>query len=219
MFSPLKLRRALEVFPKKYMKDFNDFWIWKNKVDNQYTSILDDKYLETTHTKLYKILKGWWTYRKGKNSDPSKTLKESLKTIRNDYDQIQKKTLLNFKDIPRDKLQTMWHEFGRVKEYEGETNVEGDYYAIAATKPLMLLWGQTLAFDTRVRRNLHGEHDVSELDFKMGFSNWYRVMSSLSVELKESPDFIREVQSISKEIYGEVAVVPYGRFLDIYFWV
>jgi hypothetical protein len=43
-------------------------------------------------------------------------------------------------------------------------------------------------------------------------------MSSLSVELNESPDFIREVQQISKDLYGEDAVVPYGRYLDIYFW-
>jgi len=219
MFDPLKLRHAFDVFPKKYMKDFNDFWVWKSQMENQDTSILDDKYFKTTYTKLYAILKRWQTYRNGKNSNPSKTLKESLKNIRNDYDQIRKNTLLNFKDIPRDKLQTIWHELGRVKEYEGETNEEGEYYAIAATKPLLLLWGQTLAFDTRVRRNLPHEFDVSALDFKMSFSKWYRVMSSLGIELNDSPEFIQEVQEMSKKIYGEVAVIPYGRFLDIYFWM
>ena len=219
MFDPLKLRHALDVFPKKYMKDFNDFWIWKNKVESQDTSILDDKYIETTHTTLYEILKGWQTYRKGNNSNPSKTLKISLKNMRNDYDQIRKYTLLNFKDISEFKLRMMWHELGRVKEYEGETNESGDYYAVAVTKPLLLLWGQTLAFDTRVRRNLPRIHRVSAPDFRMGFSKWYGVMSSLSIELNESPEFIQEVQTISKEIYGEAAVIPYGRFLDIYFWI
>jgi hypothetical protein len=201
------------------MKDFNDFWIWKNKVENQDTSILDDKYFETTYIKLNKILKGWQTYRNPKNFNPSKTLKISLKNMRNDYDQIRKYTLLNFKDISEFKLRMIWHELGRVKEYEGETNEGGDYYAVAITKPLLLLWGQTLAFDTRVRRNLPRIHGVSALDFKMGFSKWYGVMSSLSVELNESPEFIKEVQKISKELYGEAAFIPYGRFLDIYFWI
>jgi hypothetical protein len=219
MFDPLKLRRALEVFQPEYMKDFNDFWIWKNKVENQDTSILDDKYIEATHTTLYQILKGWQTYRNGKNSNPSKTLKISLKNMRNDYDQIRKSTLLNFKDTSEFKLRMIWHELGRVKEYEGETNESGDYYAVAVTKPLLLLWGQTLAFDTRVRRNLPQTHRVSAPDFRMGFSKWYGVMSSLSIELNDSPEFIQEVQERSGEIYGEAAIIPYGRFLDLYFWV
>jgi hypothetical protein len=219
MFDSLKLRRALEVFPKKYLKDFNDFWILKNKVESQNASILDDKYLETTHTKLYKILKSWQTYRRGINSDSSKTLKISLKNMRNDYDQIRKYTLLKFREIPDFRLRMIWHELGRVKEYEGETNEGGDYYAIAVTKPLLLLWGQTLAFDTRVRRNLPRRHRISAPDFKMGFSKWYGVMSSLSVELNESPEFIKEVQTISKQFYGEAVAIPYGRFLDIYYWI
>jgi len=219
MFDPLKLRHAFEFFTKKYMKDFNDFWIWKNKVESQDTSILDDKYFDTTFIRLYGILKGWQTYRNGKNSNPSKTLRISLKNMRKDYDQIRKYTLLNFRDISEFKLRMMWHELGRVKEYEGETNESGDYYAVAVTKPLLLLWGQTLAFDTRVRRNLPRIHRVSAPDFKMGFSKWYGVMSSLSIELNESPEFIQEAQERSKEIYGEAAVIPYGRFLDLYFWV
>jgi len=219
MFDPLKLRHAFKVFPKKYMKDFNDFWVWKNKVENQDTSILNDEYIETTHTMLYKILKGWQTYRPEMNFDPSKTLKISLKNMRNDYDLIRNYTLLNFKEIPGFKLRMIWHELGRVKEYEGETNEGGDYYAIAVTKPLLLLWGQTLAFDTKVRGNLPRRLGVSALDFRMGFSKWYGALSSLSVELKESPEFIKEVQLKSKEFYGEAAVIPYGRFLDIYFWI
>jgi hypothetical protein len=219
MFDPLKLRHSFKVFPKKYMKDFNDFWIWKNKVESQDTSILYDQYFDTTFTRLYEILKGWQTYRKGKNSNPSKTLKISLKNMRNDYDQIRKYTLLNFKDISEFKLRMMWHELGRVKESEGETNESGDYYAVAVTKPLLLLWGQTLAFDTRVRRNLPRIHRVSAPDFRMGFSKWYGVMSSLSIELNESPEFIQEVKEKSKEIYGEFAEIPYGRFLDLYFWI
>ena len=219
MFDPLKLHHALDVFPKKYMKDFNEFWIFKNQIESQDTSILDDKYLKITHTKLYKILERWQTYRNGKNSNPPKTLKISLKNMRNDYDQILKYTLLNFKNISEFKLRMMWHELGRVKEYSGETNESGDYYAVAVTKPLLLLWGQTLAFDTRVRRNLPRIHRVSAPEIRMGFSKWYGVMSSLSIELNESPEFIQEVQKISKEIYGEAAVIPYGRFLDIYFWI
>jgi hypothetical protein len=219
MFDSLKLHRALESFPIKYLQDFNDFWILKNKVENQDTSILDDKHIDVTHTTLYKILKRWQTYHPEINSDPSKTLKISLKNMRNDYEQIRKYTLLNFKDIPEFTLRMIWHELGRVKEYEGETNEGGDYYAIAVTKPLLLLWGQTLAFDTRVRRNLPRRHRVSALDFKMGFSKWYGVMSSLSVELNESPEFIKEVQIISKEWFGESAATPYGRFLDIYYWM
>jgi hypothetical protein len=219
MFDPLKLRHALDVFPKKYMKDFNDFWTWKNQIENQDTPILDDEHLETTNTKLYEVLKGWQTYRNGKNNNPSKTLKISLKNMRTDYEQMRKYTLLNFEDISEFRLRMLWHELGRVKENEGATNEGGDYYAVAVTKPLLLLWGQTLAFDTRVRRNLPRRLGLSAPDFKMGFSKWYGVMSSLSVELNESPEFIREVQKVSKEIYGEAAVIPYGRFLDVYFWI
>ena len=139
MFDPLKLRHAFKVFTNKYMKDFNDFWIWKTKVESQDASILDDEYFDTTFTRLYEILKGWQTYRNGKNSNPSKTLKISLKNVRNDYNQIREYTLLSFKDVSEFKLRMMWHELGRVKEYEGETNESGDYYAVAVTKPLLLL--------------------------------------------------------------------------------
>ena len=218
MFDPLKLRHALDVFPKKNIKDFNDFWIWKSQTENQDISILDDEHIEATNTKLYEILNGWQTYRNGKNNNPSKTLKISLKNMRADYDQIRKDTLLNFKNISEFGLRMIWHELGRVKEYEGETNEGGDYFAVAVTKPFLLLWGQTLGFDTRVRRNLPRRLGLSAPDFRMGFSKWYVVMSSLSVELNESTEFIREAQKISKELYGEDAVIPFGRYLDLYFW-
>ena len=219
MFDPLKLRRAMKSFDPKYLLDFNDFWLWKNQIENQSNSILDDDFIETTHTKLYKILKGWQTYRNGNNSDSSKTLKISLKNMREDYDQIRKYTLLNFKDIPEFELRMIWHELGRVKEYEGETNEGGDYYSVAVTKPLLLLWGQTPAFDTNVRKNLPRRYGVSGMSFRMGFSKWYEVLSLLSAELKESLGFIDAVQKLSLELYGETAVIPYGRFVDIYYWV
>ena len=66
-------------------------------------------------------------------------LKDSLKRIADDYDQIRSYSLLEFKLTPERPLRKIWHELGRIKEPDGKRNPFGEYFVVAITKPLMLL--------------------------------------------------------------------------------
>lgn len=187
-------------------------------MEDEVSSVLDEDHRNEAFKRLVKILPKWQTYRNGANDSPYRTLKESLKNISGAYNEIRKYSLLEFNEIPLKSLQHIWHEFGRVKEFEGKTNTNGVYYAIAACKPLLLLWGQTPAFDTKVRENFPREYGVKKLYFRMPFKQWYSVMTRISDDLNKRPDCIEAMEEMSHERYGEDKLIPYGRYLDIYYW-
>jgi hypothetical protein len=118
------------------------------------TCLLDKDHIRETYARLSSILPKWQTYRNGENGSPLKTLGESLQNISGAYDAIRGYSLLEFENIPEEPLRKIWHELGRVKEYEGQMNEEGNYYAIAVCISLLLIWGQTPAFDSNVRKNM-----------------------------------------------------------------
>lgn len=212
------IKERMERFPDKYKTDFDEMWKWKNHIENREKSILGPTNNLETFNKLSQILPGWQTYRSSKNGSPLRTLKESLKKISVDYNLIRNYTLLDFEDIPEKPLHNIWNQLGRTKEYEGQTNDKEKYYAIAVTKPLLLLWGQTLAFDCKVRKNLPRRYGILKSTFHLTFDQWWYAMSEISKELQENIKCIQALKELNYKLYNNKNAVPYGRFLDIYYW-
>ena len=122
-------------------------------------------------------------------------------------------------NIPNEPLEFIWHELGSVKAFE--KNEGGYYLAMATTKPLMFLWGQTLAFDSVVRGRMP-RFDNTTFDLTNDywtFEQWEETMSKFQEDLKQQPEVIGLLKRVSLEEYGTDSVVPYGQFIDLYYWV
>lgn len=204
-----------ETFPIGYMNDFDSFWKYKIRVENESSHILDQTHIESTFDQLCRILRRWQAYRGGYLGwDP--ILKRSLENISQDYDALRKYSLLNYGDIPVHILQNVWSQLGRVKD-GGKINGYNEYHIIAVCKPLMLLWGQTMAFDTNVRNNMAGRFNSSKSN-RWSFAEWDSVMKGLSNALKKSPDVTYHFSNLAIEKYGQSTICPFGRFLDIFYF-
>lgn len=213
-----ELRDRMLSFPRRYLANFDHVWNWKVSVEDEVSSVLDEAHRNEMFKRLVKILPKWQTYRNGKNDSPYRTLKESLQNISGIYNEIREYSLLELDEIPINSLQHIWHELGRVKEFEGRINTNGIYYAIAACKPLLLIWGQIPAFDTKVRENFPREYGVKKIDFRMPFKQWYNAMMMISNDLNRRPECIEAMMKMSHKRYGDDKLIPYGRFIDIYYW-
>jgi len=213
-------KHKLRSFPRNYMRDFDNFWKQKLKSESEEESILDDKHRKETYQKLCHILTRWQTYRGGKNLSIDRslrTLEYSLREVKNAYNKIRRCTLLDFDKIPEEPLKIIWHEFGRVKERGGERNSYGYYYIISVCKPLMLLWGQTLAFDSHVRENAPSKYHIPRRR-RWSFEEWRSVMVKFQEDLKQDTEILDFFREISRNKYGTNSIIPYGRFLDIYYY-
>jgi len=132
MFDIEKLKSRIDSFPSRYMKNFDYVWKWKIRIEsNGSANIFDDKHRGEAYRRLCTILPKWQTYRNGDNADPLRTLKESLANISEAYNQLRTYTMLDFDSIPFETLETVWHELGRVKEYNGKRNEYGPYSIIS----------------------------------------------------------------------------------------
>jgi len=219
MISPDVLRTKLDSFPRSYWANFDYVWKWKIKVESKSSAqILDEDHRKEAYARLSKILPRWRTYRSGDSSEPLEILKESVDGISEAYDQLRNYTLLDFESIPHETLETVWHELGRAKEKDGKRNKNGYYYIIAVTKPLLLIWGQTLAFDSFVRTHISASYNVPKYSCRWGLSEWIRVMEQFSKNLNSDHIIVETMKKESEKLYGAEAIVPYGRFLDIYYW-
>lgn len=127
-------------------------------------------------------------------------------------------TLLDFDSIPFEILEVIWHELGRVKEYDGKRDKNGYYYVISICKPLLLVWGQTLAFDSYVRAQLPRIDNGLRYSSRWSLEQWVKVMKELGEHLKKDLKSIEYIRRESEQWYGKNAVIPYGRFLDMYYW-
>jgi hypothetical protein len=145
-------------------------------------------------------------------------LKNSLSNISEAYNQLKRSTLLEFENISNEALDSVWHELGRAKENGGEINDYGSYSIISVCKPLLLIWGQTLAFDSRVRRNMPQKYGINKYSGNWNLEEWKKVMMILSKELNEDKDAIEFMKKKTVDWYGKNTLVPYGRFLDIYYF-
>jgi len=135
------------------------------------------------------------------------------------YNKIRNYSLLEFDEVPIEPLQLIWHELGRVKERNGNRDPNGIYYVIAVTKPLMFLWGQTLAFDSNVRAHAPSSFNVSKYRMKWSFEDWSKIMLNFQDKLNKQPEEVAIIGQVSHEKFGKYSIVPYGQFLDLYYWV
>jgi len=219
MLDPDQFQQRIDDFSHAYTKDFSDFWKWKVNVEsNNGYSILDDMHRTETCERLCEVLPKWQTYRPKDNIPCLATLRASLSTIMKAYDQLRNYSLLQFEQIPRASLDTIWHELGRAKEVDGQKNDSGSYAIIAVCKPLLFLWGQTLAFDSNVRKHLPRNYPVNRYSWNWTLDEWMRVMTCLSRDLREDKKAVDFIKQKSAEWYGKDAPVPYGRLLDIYYF-
>lgn len=222
MLNTVEFKNRLEIYAEmNYEEHFNKFWDWKLKTENESTHILDDAHRDETHHKLCEMAGDYQVYRNSKNTEWKKTLSESLESLADAYNQIRRYDLLDFDNVPQESLKLIWDELGRVKEQNGEKNSDGNYYAVAVTKPLMFLWGQTLAFDSNVRGFIPFcviEKKILKTT-KWNFETWRGAVKGSSAFLKQNTAIIDLSKKISTEKYGTDSIVPYGRFLDIYYWI
>lgn len=220
MLAPKRFKSKLSSFPSSYMRDFDQFWKWKLETETVNEHILDDTNLrETVSSKDYyrlpAILRRWKAYRNCKNRDHDRTLQDSLRDISEAYHRIRNFTLLEFDLIPKEELKLVWNKLGLVKD--GKEDHLGRYLVISVCKPLMLMWGQTLAFDTNVRA--HSPRWVpSKNRYRWSFQEWESVMKTFQDELKQDSEAVALFKEVSLEKYKTDSVVPYGRFLDIYYY-
>jgi hypothetical protein len=79
----------------------------------------------------------------------------------------------------------------------------------------MIIWGQTLAFDTIVRKEIQHDFRCCKNNYRWEFEDWLRVLIESKKFLEENPELCRYFQDFSIKKYGKSSIVPYGRFLDI----
>jgi len=207
---------------EKYDREYNDFWQWKIATEKNGTShILDGEHLPQTCQKLLNILPGWKTWR-GVQCKYQKLFPIALGNISTAYNEIRKYSLLEFATIPEEPLKLIWHELGRVKEEFGCRRDRGDYFVIPICKPLMFLWGQTLPFDSRNRENIKGDSllrlEIRILGRRWYFCEWKRVLTDFNKKLSANAELLSYCTEKAKEIYKSEYAIPYGRFLDIYYF-
>jgi hypothetical protein len=203
-----------ERFPRKYRNDFDSFWRWKLSVENIDDHILDSQHVNETYVHIVPILRRWQYFKNSKNHDTFGTLRIAFSNIAPLYTQLKKYSLLNFDDIEKGLLEKIWHELGRCKEENGNINEYGEYSAIAVCKPLMLLWGQTLAFDSNVRENMKRQ----KLHYNWSFERWYSIMNETMSGLRNNQSLLDFFKHDSNTRYLSDTIIPYGRYLDIYFF-
>lgn len=202
-----------------FASDFEEFWGYKLRTETRNSHLLDESFRIETYRRLSQILPKWKAYRGVPRIRWREVLKDSLKNMAEAYNVVRNYSLLEFDDVPIEPLHLIWHELGRVKERNGNRNANGRYYVIAITKPLMFLWGQTLAFDSNVRSHAPLSFKVRKYRTRWSFEDWRRIMMKFQDGLRQQPEDIAFIRQVSHEKYGEYSVVPYGQFLDLYYWV
>jgi len=214
-----ELEFRIRSFPSDYMENFNYLWKWKIEAESKNTThILESDLRKETYRRLRVILPRWQTYRNGENLNPLQTLKDSVDNISEAYSQLRTYTLLDFNEIPSEILETIWHELGRVKECEGRKSTTGHYSVISVCKPLLLIWGQTLAFDSYVRKHIPRSYSVPRYSSRWDLQQWIEVMREFCKHLRKDQESLDFMRKESERWYGKDSTVPYGRFLDIYYW-
>jgi hypothetical protein len=221
LLNPEEFRAKFQHFKKidygTYPYCFGEFWKWKLQIENESEHILNTRNAGKAYAKLSQTLKIWQWHRPYSFSELAARLKHSLDGMRDSYNQIRRYSLLEFDKIPDEQLESIWHELGCVKAFE--KNLGGNYLAMATTKPLMFLWGQTLAFDSVVRERMPKFNFSRLADNYWSFETWKKVMMRFQEMLKLQPEITELFKKVSLEEYGTDSVVPYGQLIDLYYWV
>jgi len=220
MFSTEEFYRRFQKFKKiDYANTFYSFWKYKVNIESDTGHILDSTHINQTFSMVGPILRAWQTYRPMSSSVCLERLETSLSEMVSEYDLIRNISLLEFDKAPRNVLKTIWNKLGRVKEYDGTENIFSNYYVMSTTKQLMFLWGQTLAFDQLVRDIMPSSNYSGARARKWTFDLWHNVMSEFQKRVLEMQDFIDLCHTICLEEFGNDEIIPYGQFIDLYYWI
>jgi len=130
---------------------------------------------------------------------------------------------LEFHRIPDDPLRLIWDTLGNVKEQIGFKRSDLKYFIIAVCKPLMFLWGQTLAFDSVNRRKIRKDNSLQLNNTLLAtnrwtYSSWKIVMLDFQKVLLQKPEVIKYCQLHSFSVFGSNSIIPYGRYLDLFYY-
>jgi len=196
------------------MSEFDGFWRWKLEIETQKDHILDDAHRREAYRRLWTILPRWQTYRPTKSTVCLRILEDSLGKMADAYNQIRSYSLLEFDEVPNKQLELIWHELGRVKEKDGKRDLYGYYSIVSVSKHLMFLWGQTLAFDSKVRARIPYNAPKGN---RWCLEDWKRVMRSFQEDLRRDRETLDAFNRESLRRYGTCSIVPHGRFFDIYY--
>jgi len=202
-----------------YANNFYGFWRWKVSTETSQTHILDKMHLPITHEKLVPIMKAWLTYRPFDPDACLNHLRCSLEEIAPFYNRLRNISLLDLEKTSIDDIKFIWHKLGRAKEKNGMESASSKYFVIAVAKPLMFLWGQTLAFDDLVRGCLPALGFKGASNNRWSFYQWYNTMRRFQERTKNDTEFINLCNEVTRCEFGTEAQVPYGQFLDLYYWV
>ena len=200
-----------------YPYTFKRFWSYKLKIENKDSHILDRENRTKTAIQLGHILK-LWKWHEPYEFDPCfKKMEKSLETISDSYDRIRNFNLTEFNMIPENDLRRIWNEFSKIKNENNKSNFIGEIVE-TITKPLMLLWGQTPAFDSVVRTKMILSNCPGFSNPRWEFRLWLRVMNELQKILNDNSELVDTFRKKSQEKYGIATIVPYGQFFDLYYW-
>ena len=202
-----------------YPYTFKRFWSYKLKVENKDSHILDRENRTKTATPAWDIYLKLWKWHEPNEFDPCfKKMEKSLETISDSYDRIRHFNLTEFDMIPENDLRRIWNEFSQIKDENNKSNFIGEIVETIA-RPLMLLWGQTPAFDSVVRTKMVLSNCPGFSNQRWEFRLWLRVMNELQQILNDNSELVAAFRKKSQEKYGIATIVPYGQFFDLYYWI
>ncbi len=190
------------------LAEFGSFWKYKLSVESLPLShILDSKHLNETLQNL-KILKKWQYFR---NSDVPfekawEIFVKGLQKIASSYNKLRKYSLLEFKNIPEDILKEIW-----------ETPFKSPKTVMSVCKLFMFIWGQTLAFDSQIRKNIPFAF-TDTYAYAYTLKKWQNIMGKYSDYLNSHRDVKNFFDNLAFKEYGNNSIVPYGRFFDFWYW-
>jgi hypothetical protein len=213
-------------FKKRYMQfekldsendpdTFHGFWERKLAIEKQEAHLLDADNIGETLSKLGTVLKIWQWHRPYEFEYCFERFTKVIGKVTDSYVKIQKFNLMEFDRVPLDELEKIWNAFGSVKP-------QGDYdqgeLAMTITKPLMFLWGQTPAFDSRLRDKMPLFSVKGFRNIRWEFGTWINVMRKLQSYLNDNAEVLHLFKRTSVDKYGTDTAIPYGQFFDLYYW-
>lgn len=220
MFPTDEFKIRFEIFKKldkmTFPFSFGEFWRWKLAAENKTSHILSLENIDTAYNKLSVTMQKWqWTRPFGIEKLAS-GLRRSLTNIQKTYNQLRQYSLLEIEEIPDNLLKDVWHEIGSIKTFG--KNSSGYYLVMGATKPLMFLWGQTPAFDSVVRKRMPKFGMTGLTSDYWSFEAWKKVLVKLKENLEQQHGLIEFLRTTSQKEYNTTQIVPYGQFIDLYYW-
>lgn len=211
-----RLKARINSFPSAYNRVFDDFWRYKSAVEGQGGALLDGSHFARTAERLMEALRSFQAYRPVPYVEWSRRFTPALMRARGALTEIQSYSLLELDRVDKDCLKTIWAELGRVKDVSH--SLLGWTYVVGIGKPLMFLWGQSPRFDSKNRVEMGSELSMALLSNYCGFEEWYSLFCLIGSRLAVSPECIGIMKRVSAKRYGGFARVPYGRFVDMYYW-